>query len=115
MTQKINNEFIEQAQENFIFNEKIQHDRRVSLLTKINTQQTIMQEELKALNNLQELSNVATLTYLKLSSYFQIINEIYNEILELDNGRVDNIARLIRILKESNINNLLKEGIKEYD
>lgn len=32
MAQKINNEFIEQAQENFIFNEKLQHDRRVSLL-----------------------------------------------------------------------------------
>lgn len=52
---------------------------------------------------------------MQLSSILKMFDELYKQVLNLDNSRISNIHKLCRILKESNLNEILDKEIKYYE
>lgn len=108
-------EYIDSIQEIFISDEKIHDNRRITVLTQIQTLQSLIEAGLQKMSEYETTDCAEMMVIMQFSSILKMFNELYKRVLDLDNGRISNISRLCRILKESNLNEMLNEEIKKYD
>lgn len=106
---------IEEIQENFKLDETTADSERNSLATKINTLQRFFEDKSIAFSNANEISDSNVLSYTEYVALAKQLQNIWEDLIRLDNRRCNNLSRLSRLLRLSNLSEDLIQEIVEYE
>jgi len=106
---------IKRVCEDYIFHDDVCSDERTSLLTKLDTFKNLNNSKLKVFENMTDLDSEAINKYTETQAMKDLFESLYNDLLTLDNRRLNCISMLCTIIRKLDKNSEVPKNIKEYE